>query len=103
MPGRGCVNPDPEATQSNAVPLPAGTPYGAAYGPGDTIGFLIHLPLTQSTGILPRRSRTSKAFAYKGSVYFEENEIMDKSKVGGRWTLDIPAKHSPHSRCTPRP
>jgi len=62
-----------------------GTPYGAAYGPGDTVGFLIHLPPTQSKGILPQRSHTSKAFAYKGCVYFEENEVADKSKVGGKW------------------
>lgn len=59
----------------------AGRPYGAEYGPGDTVGFLIHLPPTRSTGMLPQRSRTSKAFAYKGCVYFEENEIMDKSKL----------------------
>jgi len=49
------------------------------------VGFLIHLPPTQSKGILPQRSHTSKAFAYKGCVYFEENEVADKSKVGGKW------------------
>lgn len=50
------------------------------YGPGDVLGLFIEMPMTENS-VIPTRSKDEKAVEYKGRVYFEEKDNVDKSKI----------------------
>ncbi len=61
--------------------LLVGSEYGEAYGVGDVLGMLITLPETEGDSVLSASLSTAPVVGYKGRVYFESRDVIDKTQV----------------------